>query len=549
MAFQARALKNVCFTPFIFWVALFFIGSYFIVSFDHQALEQARKQETWGGYFQGVFNSVRMSHINKGIDIAGGTYLVLSVEVEKALENRLALESRSLDQLFKSKKLKILPKNRVAGKNEVVLTFEDDEAAKICYNLINNDRAGILKAKLVGTAVTVTLTAEIEQAIRTGSVEQAVNVLSARLGGYGVEGIVVQQHGERQVVVQLPGVNDPERVKALVQKTAHLELKIVEATAATKQALLDKFDGELPSDKMIIPGRIEEGESAKRFYLVSNFADLTGEHIVDARVSFDEFNRTEVSFRLDSVGAQEFSDLTGNNVGRQLGIIIDDVMFNAPGIREQIAGGEARITNIQNQKEAHDLSLVLKSGALKAPLKFEHENRVGSSLGQDSIRSGIISCLISLILMFFFSIWYYRVPGFFAVLALLYNLFLVLLFLSYFGATLTLPGLAGMVVSIGMAIDASILIFENIKEELALQAPLRTAINNGFKGVMTVILDSNITTLLTGIILFHFGGPAIKGFAVTLMAGIIATLLAGVYFLRSIFMFALDLFHTKKITF
>lgn len=549
MAFQARALKNVCFTPFIFWVALFFIGSYFIVSFDHQALEQARKQETWGGYFQGVFNSVRMSHINKGIDIAGGTYLVLSVEVEKALENRLALESRSLDQLFKSKKLKVLPKNRVAGKNEVVLTFEDDEAAKICYNLINNDRAGILKAKLVGTAVTVTLTAEIEQAIRTGSVEQAVNVLSARLGGYGVEGIVVQQHGERQVVVQLPGVNDPERVKALVQKTAHLELKIVEATAATKQALLDKFDGELPSDKMIIPGRMEEGESAKRFYLVSNFADLTGEHIVDARVSFDEFNRTEVSFRLDSVGAQEFSDLTGNNVGRQLGIIIDDVMFNAPGIREQISGGEARITNIQNQKEAHDLSLVLKSGALKAPLKFEHENRVGSSLGQDSIRSGIISCLISLILMFFFSIWYYRVPGFFAVLALLYNLFLVLLFLSYFGATLTLPGLAGMVVSIGMAIDASILIFENIKEELALQAPLRTAINNGFKGVMTVILDSNITTLLTGIILFHFGGPAIKGFAVTLMAGIIATLLAGVYFLRSIFMFALDLFHTKKITF
>jgi preprotein translocase subunit SecD len=214
-------------------------------------------------------------------------------------------------------------------------------------------------------------------------------------------------------------------------------------------------------------------------------------------------------------------------------------MYTAPGIQSAI-GANGRITNIRSAEEAKDLALVLRSGALMAPLKFEHENRVGASLGQDSIEKGIFACVVALLLLLLFSIVYYKLPGFFAILALFYNLFLILLFLSYFESSLTLPGIAGMVLTIGMAVDASILIYERIKEEVAKGTTFRKALNDGFKGAMVVILDSNITTFLTGFVLFKFGGPAIKGFAVTLMVGVVATVLSGIFFLKSVFDFVLD---------
>jgi preprotein translocase subunit SecD len=415
--------------------------------------------------------------------------------------------------------------------------------------VVRDGKTHSLAVKRNGSDLQITLATEAALAIKSGAVEQAVSVLNNRLGSYGVEGIVVQQHGERQVVVMLPGVNDPERVKSVITQTAHLEFKIVEQVAASREVLLDKFDGELPADKMIIPGKRNEDEVGGQFFLVSAFADITGDRIVEAKVSFDQYNKPEVVFKLDSIGAREFGDLTAANVGRNLGIIIDNVMFSSPNIKTSIPGGTCSITNIGTQKEAMDLSIVLRSGSLQAPIKFEQESRVGASLGQDSIYKGMLSCLVALIILFFFSVFYYKIPGFFAVLALLFNLFLTLIFLSYFGATLTLPGIAGMVLTIGMAIDASILIYERIKEELKAGVSLRAAINNGFKDAMAVILDSNITTFLTGVVLFYFGGPAIKGFAVTLMAGIVATILAGVYFLKSLFMFSLDIFNVKSMKF
>jgi len=550
MVEQSRAMR-ILLSPFIFWIAALCVGSYFMFSFNKKVLSQPSEPGIWNTVKK-YYSALKLDYVKKGIDLEGGTYLILGVELDKALENRLAIEVRALEAVFKNKDLKILPTKKAAVGSATELIFPDENAAREAYKLIQDSKTQVLKIKLIENAIRISLTPEVEQMVRTGAVEQGVNVLTNRLGGYGVEGIVVQQHGDHQIVVQLPGVEDPEHVKSVITKTAHLEFKVVEDTAASKEALLDKFDGELPSDKMVIPGRRDGGEDteeAGRWYLVSAFPDLTGDRINNAKVDHDEFNRAVVSFKLDSVGAREFSDITANNVGKNLGIIIDDIMFSAPVIKGPISGGSCMISNIGSVKEAFDLSIVLKSGSLQAPLKIEHENRVGASLGQDSIRRGIMSCVIALVLLFIFSLFYYKIPGLLAILTLLFNIFLTLLFLSYFRATLTLPGLAGMVLTIGMAIDISILVYERIKEDLALGTPLRKAIMDGFQGTMSVVLDSNISTFLTGVILFQFGGPAVKGFAVTLMAGIVATLLSGIFFLKSVYRFILDVFNVKQLKF
>lgn len=548
---QARIVKMLT-TPLMAWVVVIIIGSYFMVSFDQKTIKESAHQTGILSTVKTYYNALRLTYVKKGIDLAGGTYLVLSVEIDKAIESRLGLESRSFDQFLKSNNIRELPIQKEVKGKELKLSFQTEEGARACMGIVQDKKAGLLHAKRLETEVTIALAGEVEQNIRTGAVEQALNVLTNRLGGYGVEGIIVQQHGDHQIVVQMPGIDDPDHVKAVITKTAHLEFKIIEDTAVSRDALLDKFDGDLPSDKIILTGKTEivDGrEVAARYYLASAFADMTGDHIVSAEVGRDEYNKPQVNFKLDSIGNREFAELTGNNIGRNLGIIIDDVVFSAPVIQSEISGGSGRISNIEGQREAFDLSVVLRSGSLLAPLKFEQESRVGASLGQDAIQAGIMSCLVAMFLLFLFGLIYYRIPGLFAVLALGVNFFLIMLFMSYFKATLTMPGIAGMVLSIGMAIDASILIYEHIKEELANGLPLRKSIANGFNGVMAVIIDSNLTTLITGIVLYQFGGPAIRGFAVTIIAGIIATLLAGIFFLKALFYFTTDVLNVTKMKF
>ncbi len=544
MHVQSR-FKNIIFSQLMLWVVVMAAGSYFMLSLDQKALKAPRNPGLLGAV-QHYYNALRLSYIKKGIDLEGGTYLILNVEIEKALENKLLNEGRAIETLLKSKK-SALPVKKEVRDLGLELSFDTEAQAKAALAVIQDVKNQSLKLKVNDTVVRATFSPEVEQAVRTGAVEQGVNVLTNRLGGYGVEGIVVQQHGDHQIVVQLPGLEDSEHVKAEITKTAHLEFKIVERTAASRDAILDEFDGELPSDKVIVPGRRhgEDGEGSQ-YYLVSAYPDLTGEHIVGAKVDHDEYNRPVVSFKLDAEGGREFAELTANNIKRSLGIIIDDVMFSAPQINTAIPGGSGIITNMASVKEAFDLSIVLKSGSLQAPLKLEHENRVGASLGQDSIYKGVLSCVIALLMLFGFSLFFYKLPGLFAIIALVVNIFLTMLFLSYFKATLTLPGIAGIVLTIGMAIDASILIYERVKEELKIGIPFKKAMLDGFSGAMPVIMDSNITTFMTGLVLFWFGGPAIKGFAVTLMAGIVATLLSGVYFLKAVYRFFFDCTNVKQ---
>jgi preprotein translocase subunit SecD len=541
-------LSRIFLSKLMFWIVVLIVGFYFIFKIDTTQIQKLEAERgTKLSFVDRILNSIHMPRLKLGIDLQGGTYLILGVEIDKAIENKLKTESKELEAIFKSQKLKVLPSKKEVKDSDIIMSFEDEEAAKICKNLIEKE-VPTLKTKLSGLQVFSTLTPAEKQRIKIGSVEQAVSVLSNRLSGFGVEGIIVQQHGEKQIVVQLPGVNDPERVKSVITKTAHLEFKIVEKAAPTKQSLLDDFDGDLPPDKTIVMGKKEaEGEEeGGQAYLVSAFPDLTGDHIVDAQVAYGEYNRVEVSFKLDSSGGKIFRELTGNNIGKPLGIIIDNVMISSPTIQTTI-GAQGRITGSRSVDDAKDMALVLRSGALLAPLKFEQETRVGASLGQDSINKGMFSCIIALLLLFLFSILYYKFGGVFATMALIYNIFLILLCLSYFESSLTLPGIAGIVLTIGMAIDASILIYERTKEELAVGNTFRKALNDGFSGALTVILDSNITTFLSGIALFYFGGPAIKGFAVTLMIGVIATVISGVYFLKALYDFFLDNTGIKQI--
>jgi len=527
-------LSNLVVSQFMLWVLAAVFGAYFLVSVRAPEQGQSRYQSLLSGDFKTFFKSLYVPRIKLGIDLQGGTYFVLGVGVEKAVENRLDRERKGIDDLVK-KELNLNGVKSHIEKARIVYTFADETIAENCFALLKRQPEAYTISR-DGLQVLVGLSSAEEQRLRGSVVDQAVNVLTNRLNGFGVAGLIVQRHGDHQIVVQLPGVSDPARVKALITQTAMLEFKVVEKFSHSKEALLDEYDGDVPSDMLAIPGR--KGEDGG-WYLVAVRPDMTGDHISDARISYDEMGKLGVEFSLDSSGATVFKRLTGDNIGRQLGIVIDDVMYSAPSIESAI-GARGNIHGRYTAEEARDLALVLRSGSLQAPLSFEQESRVGASLGQDSIEKGLLACLIGLLLVLLFSVFYYRVLGFLATMALGYNLFLIMLFLSYFESTLTLPGIAGMVLTIGMAIDSSILIYEGIREDLARGVSFRQAVESGFSGATTVILDSNITTFLAGVILFKFGGPAVKGFAVTLMAGIIATLIAGIFFLRSLVTWATD---------
>ncbi|HBS48474.1 TPA: protein translocase subunit SecD [Candidatus Dependentiae bacterium] len=527
--------KKMIIAKNLMWLALFGVGSWYL--FPKLFKSDAP-------------NKLEMSRLKLGIDLQGGTYITLGVDINKAVENRLLSEGKYIENSFKNKNLGTLPVKQEIKDSNLVFTFPDESAAAAFYNYLKKEALS-LKTSQSGNLVYSSLNPAEDAKIRNDSVDQAVHIIDNRLNSLGVEGIVVMRHGANQVVVQIPGVDDPQRVKDLITRRAHLEFKIVQQEASSKEEILDKFDGELPVDKTLVAEVSketgEEGEVASRWYLVSAFPDLTGDHIIDARVKPGEYGEPEVAFKFDRSGGKIFKEVTGNNVGKRLAIIIDGVVQTAPGIQTAI-GSDGRITGRYTYETANDLAIVLRTGSFQAPVTYQEERRIGPSLGQDSINKGLWSTLLGLFLVFLFSVFYYKVAGLLASLTLVVNLFLVLLFLSYFKATLTLPGIAGLALTIGMAIDVSVLIFEKIKEEMREGTSFRKAVSDGFSGTLAVILDSNITSFLTGLVLFYYGGPSIRGFAVVLMVGIVATLLAGIFFMRSVFELILDVFNFKKIS-
>ena len=373
---------------------------------------------------------------------------------------------------------------------------------------------------------------------KKGVMERALAIVRNRVDQFGVSEPSIQIQGKDRIVVQLPGVTERERAIDLLGKTALLEFKLVESD---KEKLRSALEGNIPEGyelKELFFSRREK-EERREFLLLHKTPCLTGKYLIDANMRFDpeHFNQPVVALRFNREGAKKFAQISSKNVGKRLAIVLDGEVQSAPVIREPILNGEAIISGDFTQTEASDLAIILRAGALPAPIRIEEERTVGPSLGKDSIQRGIRSAIWGGMAVVLFMAIYYLLAGMIADLALCLNLILILGALAYFKATLTLPGIAGIILTIGMAIDANVLIFERIREEIKNGRSLRNAISAGYKRAFLTIVDANLTTLITALILFRFGSGPVKGFAVTLSIGIIASMFTALFCTRLIFDF------------
>lgn len=527
-----------------FWtssVSFWFIGacvaSFFLFSLDRTIISNAEKP-LWSR----VVNALRVPALNLGIDLQGGIRLVYSVDVDKAVENRLAEYGKRVDDALKKAKKTPRSTRKNLSVRGIEYGFKDSDDAHLFASFLRENVKELQVAVNAASVVASLSTAE-EQELRSTSVDQTIGILRARLDNFAVRGLSIFRHAERNLVIQLPGASSAEDMKATVTKTARLELKMAERVESSKERILDVYDGVLPADKMIVPiySDLLGGEDSlpTGWCLVSVFPDITGDRIENAKLDHGEDGRPCIAFSMNMQGARELRALSRENVGRQVAIIIDNRAISVVRIQSEL-GANNRITGDFTLDHIAKFSILLKSGALLAPLKLEQESVIGSELGEDALKTGLLACVISMLLLLVFGVFYYGFAGVLAFVSLMFNLLFTLTMLALFKATLTLPGIVGMVLGVGMAIDSSVLIFERIKELLAEGASYKDAIARGFAGAVSVILESNGATLLTALILLKFGSPSIKGFAVTLIIGIASTILAGVLFLRSMFDYLVD---------
>jgi preprotein translocase subunit SecD len=371
--------------------------------------------------------------------------------------------------------------------------------------------------------------------VKRRTVAEAIKTLERRVNELGVAEPVIAEHGDQgdQILIQLPGVTDPEAAKRVIKQTAQLSLKIVEDSAPSRETLLQAHGGQVPPNMEVVTG---QGETPGQpvFYLVQREAVVTGRDLKTARVGVDENNQPQVNFSLNAPGADKFKRETGRSVGKRLAIILDNSVYSAPTIEGQI-GAEGRIMGRFSTQEADELSKVLRAGALPATLRYLQELTVGPSLGKDSIRSGVMAASAAMAFIALFMLFYYRLAGVNAVVALAANLLILLGAMAYTSAALTLPGIAGIILTVGVGVDTNVLVFERIREELRNGKTVRAAVQNGFERVWITILDTHATALIAAAFLFQFGTGAIKGFAVTLVMGLIANVFASYFVSRFLF--------------
>lgn len=513
---MATSARRIFVSEFMLWIVLAGLGVYFLLP---------------------LRQSIRL-----GMDLAGGTYLTLQVQTDKAVEAELVGKMKSVDEKLRRAK-KELPVQKTVEGNAILLTFASINDAQAAATQLKNDFPD-LKPAQEGTLLKLALSDKAVEAIKVDAVERDIEVLRVRLDKVGVAEIPIAKSGERNIIVELPDVQDPQQAKAMIGTAALLEFRIVDRVGSSPDEILFEYDGELPAGKEILPG----GSQDKGYYLVEKYAEVTGKMLKDARPAFSQSEGKHfLSFSFTEDGGERFGELTGSNIGRRLAIVLDDVVISAPTIQSKITV-EGSITGEFTPDQVRELALLLKSGSFVAPVTFEEDRTIGPSLGAESIKQGLIACAVGMALLLIFSLIYYRLSGLFAFIALIYNLLFIMVGMWWLGATLTMPGIGGLLLTVGMAIDASILIYERIKEELAKGISVHKAVKDGFSDAMAVILDANITTFVVGVVLYYFGTGPIQGFAVTMMLGIVATLVTGLFFLRSMFKFYLSNFNVTKLS-
>jgi preprotein translocase subunit SecD len=489
--------------------------------------------------------------INLGLDLQGGMHLVLEVDSEKAVESTVERISQEIRQQLKQKRLRNVAVDRIEG-TRISVQVKSEENIDKFKDLLDDDFRDLRKIseKMINGTDTIVLglTDADRDQIKKLAVEQALETIRNRIDQFGVAEPDIRRQGENRILIQLPGIKDTQRAMDLIGKTALLEFKLVDDTSSLDAAL----NGDIPPGREILY-RVEENPETQRTtrtpFLLRKRTLLDGSTLTDARVQIDsQFNEPYVSINFDKKGARIFERITAENVNKRLAIVLDNNVYSAPVIQEKIAGGQARITGRFTAEEARDLAIVLRAGALPAPVNVLEERTVGPSLGHDSIRKGLLSMCVGGLLVIIFMIIYYKTAGLIADLALALNIVLIGAGLAGFQATLTLPGIAGIILTIGMAVDANVIIFERIREELTLGRTPRAAVAAGYDRATLTILDANVTTLIAAAVLIQFGTGSVRGFAITLSLGVVASLFTSLILSRLIFDYLLMYRQTKTLS-
>jgi preprotein translocase subunit SecD len=484
---------------------------------------------------------VKARQLKLGLDLKGGVHLVMRVHTDEALRTSGQTTGDQLRERLRGAGVTvgaITTPTPTSVRVEGVPQDRDAEFRRIADEIM---AANYERNPGAGGVYDFTLRPNIAAEMREQTVVQAQETIDRRVNELGVTEPNISRYGDTgdQILVQLPGVSEVARAKEVIRSTAQLQFKLVEGgPAASQEALLQPHGGKVPPDMEVLTGA-STGDAGTSHYLLRRAPVVTGTDLRTSRPTLDENGRPAVGFSLTREGAAKFGKATGENIGRFLAIVLDNRVQSAPRIEGRI-NDEGRIAGSFTQQEVTDLSLILNSGALPATMSYLEERTIGPTLGADSIRSGVTASLAGLLLVVLFMLVYYKLSGINAILAMICNLVLVLGLMAYFGGAMTLPGIAGFILTMGIGVDSNVLIFERIKEELAAQKGARAAINASFSRVFLTLLDTHITALISAAFLFQFGTGPIRGFATTLFIGLVTNLFTSIFVSKTLFEIALS---------
>ena len=479
-----------------------------------------------------------------GLDLKGGVHLVMRVNRDDALRITTERTGEQLREALTTAGVSVGTINVTSPTSFRIEGVPQDKDVEFRRIAEEQTATNYERSSGVGGAYDFTMRPNIARGLREQTMIQAQDTIDRRVNEFGVTEPNIATHGDDgdQLLVQLPGVTDVARAKNLIQSPALLEIKLVEGgPAPNREALLQAHNGQVPSDMEVVTGASDSttGDGSTSYYLVRKVAAVTGSDLRTASVGLDENSRPAVMFSLKPDGARKFGQVTGSNVGRYLAIVLDDRVQSYARIESRISA-EGRIAGGFNQEEAADLALKLRSGALPASMTYLEERVIGPTLGADSIRAGVSAALAGLVLVVLFMLAYYKLSGINAILAMIVNLIILLGMMAYFGAAMSLPGIAGFILTMGMGVDSNVLIFERIKEELAANRGARAAVSASFDRVFWTLFDTHVTSLIAAAFLFQFGTGPIRGFATTLFVGLISNLFTSIFVSRTLFEFILS---------
>ncbi len=483
------------------------------------------------------------NRIHLGLDLRGGTHLILQVQVNDAINVDSDNAVEILKEQLNKKKIAFADISKPDPQNspdKIILKGVPADSRKDLLDIANERLPEYNLTSGADNTWTLAMKPQILSDLKNKAVTQAIETIRNRIDSLGVSEPTIQEHGlgQYQILVQLPGVDDPARVKDIMQSTAMLEIKqVLGGPYASEDAARQEKGGVLPADAMLLPGHGAPGATGgdQSWYLVSRVSAVRGKDLRDAQPSTDQNGQPNVRFQLTGEGGQRFYNFTSAHVGESLGVVLDNKVQEVANIKEAIRDTGEISGGSMTQQAAKDLSMILRSGALPAGIKYLEERTVGPSLGTDSIRAGVRAAVVGMLAVLIFMLIYYRAAGINADIALLLNLVILLGFMGYFEAVLTLPGIAGVILTVGMGVDSNVLIFERIREELRNGKTPPSAVDQGFSHAWITIVDTHVTTIVSAAILFLFGTGPVKGFAVTLTFGLLANLFTAVFVSRVIF--------------